>query len=402
MADEVELMSGAKLQGVVKQIRANDREFDFVIKIGQRSVTRTYKFERVHAVTMKGRRHVLTAKNATSSGSPTKTKSSSPADIRKQIDAAAEPPSWFTSTKLDYPPTLDLDWPIKAPKGWNNRKNVGQYIWDIVNPNPGRWKPGIKLVHHCISLHKDDPELLQRDMKKLGVMYFELLQDYPRAAFWLEKAKTTISEHNGAMLAECYWRMGSKPMAMKMLNSKSLQLNAIKLLGAMGETQRALQLAQSAARSPQMAGQAYLMAADALRQVGKTSEAVTYYEKALKAKFRNPEYTRRYQQRARDSIESIRLRDKAQVARVVDGVHQGSAGGYNGPVQVAVEVADGKIQSVKVTKHIEKQFYSAITDTVRQIETSHSVEGIDATSRATITSQAIVNAAARALASGAR
>jgi uncharacterized protein with FMN-binding domain len=53
-----------------------------------------------------------------------------------------------------------------------------------------------------------------------------------------------------------------------------------------------------------------------------------------------------------------------------------------------------------VTKHREKQFYAAITDTPAQIIRKQSVKGIDATSRATITSEAIVTATAKALQSG--
>lgn len=27
---------------------------------------------------------------------------------------------------------------------------MGQYIWDIIHPNPSKWKGGIKLVHRCV------------------------------------------------------------------------------------------------------------------------------------------------------------------------------------------------------------------------------------------------------------
>lgn len=69
-------------------------------------------------------------------------------------------------------------------------------------------------------------------------------------------------------------------------------------------------------------------------------------------------------------------------------------------MEVEVRVANHKIEEVKVVKHVEKQFYAAITDTTNQIVKKQSVSGIDATSRATITSQAIVNATAKALAKG--
>ncbi len=85
-----------------------------------------------------------------------------------------------------------------------------------------------------------------------------------------------------------------------------------------------------------------------------------------------------------------------------DGTHTSFSTGYNGRLDVAVQVADGKIESVKVTKHKEKQFYSALTDTEASILRLQSVRGVDGTSGATITSQAIINATAKALAGAAK
>jgi uncharacterized protein with FMN-binding domain len=59
---------------------------------------------------------------------------------------------------------------------------------------------------------------------------------------------------------------------------------------------------------------------------------------------------------------------------------------------------DGKIQNVEITKHKEKQFYSALRDIPQQIVVKQSVKDVDATSRATITAEAIVAATAKALA----
>src|SRR5262249_9798379 len=84
------------------------------------------------------------------------------------------PPEWFAATRLEYPRTLDLAWPEPAPGPWNNQKNVGQYIWDVINPNPARWKSGVRLLHHLLVLHKDDPEARTRVMTALGRLYFQL------------------------------------------------------------------------------------------------------------------------------------------------------------------------------------------------------------------------------------
>ena len=67
---------------------------------------------------------------------------------------------------------------------------------------------------------------------------------------------------------------------------------------------------------------------------------------------------------------------------------------------VEVTVAGGLIESVKVTQHREKQYYSSLTYTPRKILAKQGVSGIDATSSATITSEAIINATAKALADG--
>jgi uncharacterized protein with FMN-binding domain len=88
--------------------------------------------------------------------------------------------------------------------------------------------------------------------------------------------------------------------------------------------------------------------------------------------------------------------------RVPDGVHTASSLGYAGEVHVEVTVKSGRIESLRVTQHQEKQFYSALTDTPRQIIEKQGFKGVDAVSGATITSEAIINATAKALAKGAR
>ncbi|MGV3485051.1 MAG: FMN-binding protein [Planctomycetaceae bacterium] len=405
--DVVEFASGAKLEGKVVAIRKADKEFDFSAAIGSRTSTRTYPFAAVHAVTFNGQRHVLTPLASTSSGTnktggsenPAAPLTRSPAEIDRIIEAAGKtPPDWFESTELDYPDTLDLTWPLKpAVEGWHNQRNMGQYIWDIINPNPRRWHSGIKLVHHCLTLHAKQPALANRDMETLGHMYFQLLQDYPRAAFWLRKAGTQSNGRNRVALAECYWRLGNRPMALQLLASRTLPLQAIKLLGDMGETERAVSLAAAAGKT-QQAAEAFLLAGDALRLAGRSKQAIEFYERVLTAQHRNEEYELRQRARATESIEAIRLFDELDVSKLADGTYQGTTTGYNGPLTVAVDVQQGRLDSVKVTDHQEKQFYSALTDTPRRIIDQQSLQKVDAVSGATITSQAIVNAAARALA----
>lgn len=417
-ADLVEFLSGRKVTGKVLAIRKEKKEFDFRYQIAGRDLTKTYPFSQVHAVTLSGKRYVLTARSTTSGGNASSRGATGAAssvatggsrrvsrtEIKRLIKQAGEtPPEWFENTPLNYPKSLDLAWPLKPPqKGWNNQKNMGQYIWDIINPNPGRWRGGIKLVHHCLSLHQGKPQLVERDMTTLGRMYFTLLQDYPRAAYWFERANVSITKPAGAMLAECYWRMGNREMAEEMLRSRTLPLAAIKLFGDLGRVDDAVKWAKLY-ESTNSKNDARILAADALRNAGRTREALKLYQQVADSnEFRNAEYERRSKGRARDSIAAIQLQAKAQVERVADGRHSGNAIGYNGRLDVAVTVKDKKIVSVEVTNHREKQFYSAINDTTAQIERRQGVEKIDATTGATITSQAIVSAAAKALAAGAQ
>ena len=101
---------------------------------------------------------------------------------------------------------------------------------------------------------------------------------------------------------------------------------------------------------------------------------------------------------ARESIEAIEIFEKADVSALADGTYRGESTGYNGRLVVEVKVASGRIESVKVVEHKEKQFYSALTDTEDSILRLQTVRGVDGTSGATITSRAIVNATAKALA----
>lgn len=401
--DLVEFLNGSRLTGKILQIRKADKEFDFKCEIAGKQVEQTLPYAKVHAVTFGGKRFVLTPKPTDAAMAASGDVQRSPAEVRERIDSVgSSEPDWFASTPLNHPKSLDLDWPLKADGPWNESKNVGQYIWGRVNPNVSRWKPGIKLVYECMALHEGDAALLERDWIKLGGMYFNLLQDYERAAYWLEKAKVQPNTPGGVHLAECYWRLGSEELANKALRGRNLHFSAIKLLGDMGNSKRAMQILK-AYENTSVCNEAWLAAGDALRSAGKLDAAIAQYQKVLDHnKARNQEYLKRYRGQAAEAIEAIRLFDSADVSRVADGSYTASATGYNGPIDVEVTVADGKITSVKVIKHNEKQFYAALTDTPNQILQKQGFSDIDATSGATITSLAIVNATARAMSQGAK
>lgn len=314
-------------------------------------------------------------------------------------------PEWWNSVEPTYPATLDLNWPLKAPGKWNARRNVGQYIWDIINPNPGKWKEGVKLVHMLMIRHKDDSAKLTRSMSTLGRMFHDLLEDWPRAAFWWRMSAARGGQYNQLGLAHCYWKLGCKEMAVEILSKYTSDWTrhgaVIKLWAEMGEFEKAIKLAEQKARSG-MPDVGYLTAGDACRLAGDYERALSYYEKAASARNttgREGDFKRNIE-RARANVQAIKCFDALDISRVPDGSYQASSIAYGGSLSVSVTVKGGRIESVRITRHKERQFYSAFTDTPNQIIAKQSVKGVDAVTGATITSEAIINATAKALADG--
>ena len=396
--DTIEFMSGARSTGTVLQIRKSEREVVFEANLAGRTLRQVYPYGKIHAVTYRGKRYVITKKSST----PEKGKRRSRQEIEQLItEQGQRPPHWFAETPLDFPSTLDLDWPHPAPPPWNNRKNVGQYIWDRINPNEGRWKSGVRLLHHLLTLHEDDKETSNRVMIALGGMYFRLFQDYARAAYWWRQAGVSKSSVNGVGLAECYYQLGNKRMALDGLSLKRIRVETIKLLGDMGETQQALQLADAYARQAKEPQWALLAAGDACRTAGKYEAAVRYYRRVLESgAMRNEQYQRRAESRANQSIAAIEQFELLDLTKVPDGQYEAESLGYEGKIAVRVTVAGGRIEDVSVTRHKEKQYYSALRDVPAQIIDKQGVRNVDATSRATITAEAIVAATAKALTNG--
>lgn len=337
---------------------------------------------------------LLMAAPARSADTPAPPLSRTRAEVEALVaEAGRTPPSWFASTPLRYPPGLDLT--FQPGKPWNNQKFISQYLWDIIYPNPGRWPEGAKLLHHALLANRDNPEGLSRALDALARIYAELLQDYPRGAFWARK-------HGGdpILLANCYWKMGSKEMAQEILqkigNDDTGSGMVIKLWADMGELDTALRLAETMAADG-APDTAYLAAGDACRLAGQYPRAIAYYQKVLASQI-NDGLAKRNRARAQASLEAIKLFDALDLGRIPDGAYTGRSIAYTGPLEVSVTVKNARIESVKVTRHTEKQFYASIDDTTRKIVEKQGVKGVDATSAATITSEAIINATAKALA----
>lgn len=409
-ADTIELMNGNSVEGKVLATDATLKTITVEAVVGGQTITRTLPNLQVHALTVDGQRTVVTPK-AGSPATPSGAAAAVPvtrteAEVKALIaQSGATPPDWFKSTKLNYPKTLDLDWPQPPPGNkWDNTKNVGQFVWDTINPNEPRWREGIKLMDHILGLKTTSDDVRLRATKETANMYFRFFQDYARAAWWWEKAGLTSDEPTSVLLAECYWRLGCKQMALDIAMGQTVYDNTVKLLGDMGETDKAVELAQSFIPGMAEPHEVLVQAGDACRLAGRNDKAMEYYQKALDAPV-DPSRKNRVQRtlsRAQASIDAIKLFDLSDVSKVADGTYTSKALGYEGDVQVTVKIKSKRIESVKITQHKEKQYYSAMRDVPEQIIAKQGVKGVDATSRATITGNAIINATAKALSEGAR
>jgi uncharacterized protein with FMN-binding domain len=402
-ADTIELLTGKSLQGTVKSYRGTDVVID--IKVGARTFQQKFPRSRVHAITIGTKRIELTPKPVGNGGRRVQR---SREEVLKLIDQMGrKAPDWYEATRLNYPKTLDLKWPLPAPKGWNSQKNVGQFIWERINPNQNKWNEGVRFMHHILSVSRGNKTVLGQAMRSLGGMYHNLHEDYARSAFWYRTASVEKQLSNypnaGVNLADCYWKLGNKRMALEILSKMPRKpYTIIKLMGDMGETKAAVNLAESFARSTTNKTVPYLYAGDALRVAGQLTDAEKYYRKVLTVKKPNKPNTSHFQRdqnRAKACIAAIKFYT-LDPKKVTDGSYRASSIGYEGQVEVEVKVSSGAITSVKVTKHREKQYYSSLKDTPRNILARQSVQGIEATSSATITSEAIINATAKALSTG--
>ena len=399
-ADQIEFINGAKLTGRVIAIHKDSRQVEFEAQVAGKNQRRRYPYSRVHVVVWNKKRYVVSKKSQPPSSETNKIQiTRTEKQVRERIQGlGSTPPDWIATTPVEYPPTLDLNWPKPPPKGWNNKKNMGQYIWDRINPNAARWRSGIRLMFHLQDLHKNKPVLLRRVNESLASMYFRFFQDYERAAYWWEKLGVRSGSRDAVGLAECYYRLGNKAMAMKMLEGRTASVGKIKLLGEMGEVNPSLKLADQLGPRSSQPHEIYLTAGDICRLNNRFEDAIQYYKKVLSSPpARNEAYSKRYRGRANDSIEGIKRFELLNIGSLKDGLYQGSSLGYEAPIHIEAEVKSGRIESLTITKHKEKQYYSALRDVPQQIIAKQSVKDIDATSRATITAVAIINATAKAL-----
>ncbi|MFC1840981.1 FMN-binding protein, partial [Thermodesulfobacteriota bacterium] len=214
-----------------------------------------------------------------------------------------------------------------------------------------------------------------------------------------------------------YFELGSKSTATKLLSKTESTDNKdlIKLWAKVGEVDKALELIDSysgsgnnnngmwfgrSARDPK--SERYLLAAEICRGAGRHEEAIAYYEKVLALP---DSYTRPMDHheiddkiKANANLEGTKLLKNLDIQQVPDGTYSATTTAYGGPLTVQVVIKKGIISSVKITEHRETPSYIVMTEpTARQIIAKQNFEDVDVVTGATITADAIINGAVKAL-----
>lgn len=323
-------------------------------------------------------------------------------ELLERIQRAGETkPEWWDRAKLDYPQTLKLDWPEGGGGGWQPRVQPGAYFHSIVCPNRAKWEDGVKLLHYIIKLNEEQGNdgAIQRAGMYLIRLYGPMLQDWERSAYWLLK----LSRDDDVRLANCFWQLGSKSMAESILKKhrrdESRHGEVIKLWADMGEFRQAYKLAADKARFHEDIG--YYMAGYTAQLEGDYDKALQFFEQARDAdQGKSGRDWRQTRKRAEEAIEAIRLFATFSLDDVADGTYVDRSQGYAGPVEVTVTVKDHKLTDVRVSKHKEGLYYSSLTVIPERILEQQSVRDIDGVMSATITSEAILYATAKAVQQG--
>lgn len=409
--DRLEMLDGTVYEGRLVSDKAGMIKFEVLVPGGGKAEVE-FPRSSVKAMVVGGKRTSVTEPPAKAPPPPAAPKEPAPAarpsPARPLMKSPAEvlsiikkvgptPPDWYAATPLNYPQTLDLTWPENAGGPWDPNRNIGQFIWTTINENEGRWKEGVRFLHHVLIANQKDMAVAKKAMKALATMYHNLHEDWARAAFWWEKA----GDLDNINLAHCYFKLGSKALAEQILRKYSTDntrhCEIARFWAEMGEHDRALKIALQTANSMPDVG--FLAAGDICRTAGRFPEALQHYQRVVAAASGGRDI-KQSKDRAQASIDAIRYVELLNLKRVPDGTYRDSSVGYSGQVEVEVAVAGGRITGVKVTQHQEKQYYSSIKDTCGQILQKQGAKGVDATSGATITSEAVLNATVKAVGKG--
>jgi uncharacterized protein with FMN-binding domain len=311
-------------------------------------------------------------------------------------EAGKTPPAWEKDIPLRYPKTLDLTW--KQYPGWQPQRAMGAYVFGTLFRNARTLRGGIPVMHHALEVNRGNAVNEARTMRVLGDLYLSQ-EEWAHAAYWHLKAGLRSSVA-AADTAYCFWRLGSKELAVQTLERAGADRTRdgvlIRTWGEVGETEKALAVAAAKTRTTYV-DVAYLTAGDACRHAGRLDDAVKYYRSVLRLSRGGRDF-QKIKVRARDAADAFAGYDPAALGRVPDGVYEAtSASGYKGPIGVAVTVKGGRIERVRLTKSREDRTVGAEVVIPERIVAKQGIVGVDVISGATCTAAAIFQATARSV-----
>ncbi len=312
--------------------------------------------------------------------------------------AGTTKPDWWDSVKLNHPKSLRLDWSPAPGKGWKPNVNMGAHYVSSVWPRPDKWKYGVKLARLALEKNPRNAKTVKSAREQLGRMWCDFLGDPARAAYWWRGAG-----NDPVKMADCYRLMGAKQMAIAELrragNNRGRAAPVVKLWAELGDLNMAIRMAQGNARGSQ-AADVLLAAGNAHRFHGDMKKAMAFYLQV--GKLGNNRRYGRAKGRAKNSLAALRGCESFDMKKVRDGTYSGSCKGFRGPVNVSVTVAGGKVTVAKVAKHREDWSGRSTFDIPKKIIEKNGIKGVDAVTRATTSSDAVINAFAAALKKGAK
>lgn len=309
---------------------------------------------------------------------------------REQMDAiaarvAANQPDWWDSVKLDIPKTLDLTWPDR-PVDWS--KSIDMYIFRTYDHRPARHREACKFLTAIVTTNPDNPRAQYKASLRLGQYYGLLLHDYARGAYWYRRAAKggQLFAFHQTNLAYCYWKLGSKELALAELgNARNFQ--TARLIGEIGQIDTVKSLTDT------MGDFGAMLMGDIYRYHGRFKEALDSYNRV--AASRQP-FGRNFSRAGAEAIPSF---EAAASGKFTDGTYTGESVGFRGSIKVEATVKDGRIVTVKVVSSRDDWPLSAHVMIPAEIVEKQSVHSVDTVTGATYTSAGVINAAAKAVGS---
>ncbi|MDD4892336.1 MAG: FMN-binding protein [Phycisphaerae bacterium] len=314
---------------------------------------------------------------------------------REQMDAiaarvAASQPDWWDSVKLDIPKTLDLTWPDR-PADWS--KSIDMYIFRTYDHRPARHREACKFLTAIVTTNPDNPRAQYKASLRLGQYYGLLLHDYARGAYWYRRAARhgPLFAFHQTNLAYCYWKLGSKELALAELgNVRNIQ--TARLLGEIGEIDKVKSLTDA------MGDFGAVVMGDTYRYHGRFKEALESYNRVT-TRPGQVVFGRNFGRAGAEAIPSF---EAAAAGKFTDGTYTGESAGFRGPIKVEATIKGGRIATVKVVSSRDDWPLSAQVMIPAEIVEKQSVHNVDTVTGATYTSAGVINAAAKAVGSSAK